>query len=114
MLDAIEDRTSNALEMYETSGAEGRLLVAAGGVAANSALRARLGELAGARGYRFAVPPQRYCTDNGAMIALAGLEKLNAGDFSQYSTSPRARWPLDEDAAAARPTHASGRKGPKA
>jgi N6-L-threonylcarbamoyladenine synthase len=115
ILDVIEERTGRAIDLYEGMGlGEGRLLVAAGGVAANSGLRARLETLAGRYGYRFGVPPHRFCTDNGAMIALAGAERLANEYFSQWSEAPRARWPLDEASALARPTHAPGRKGPKA
>ena len=87
---------------------------AAGGVAANTGLRERLERLAGQFGYGFVVPPHRFCTDNGAMIALAGAERLANEHISQWSEPPRARWPLDEAAALTRPTHAPGRKGPKA
>jgi N6-L-threonylcarbamoyladenine synthase len=114
VLDVIDDRAANAIDMYEHLGAEGRLFVAAGGVAANAPLRARLEHLATAGGYRFAAPPVRYCTDNAAMIALAGIERLKNGFIDQMGAPPRARWPLDEQAAVARPTHAPGRKGAKA
>ncbi|MGE3143064.1 MAG: tRNA (adenosine(37)-N6)-threonylcarbamoyltransferase complex transferase subunit TsaD [Hyphomonadaceae bacterium] len=115
VLDVIVDRAGHALAMYEKRlGDAPRRLVAAGGVAANAALRAALGELAERRGYAFACPPPRYCTDNAAMIALAGAARLAAGLTDPLAAPARPRWPLDEAAAIARPTHASGRKGPKA
>jgi N6-L-threonylcarbamoyladenine synthase len=114
VVDVILDRAENAVDMYEALAPDGRLLVAAGGVAANTALKAALAELATRRGYRFAAPPQRYCTDNAAMIALAGLERLIEGFSSQLDAPARARWPLDEAAARAHPSHAPGRKGAKA
>lgn len=115
MLDVIEDRTGNAIDLYEALGlGGGKLLVAAGGVAANTGLRARLARLAEQSGYGFGVPPHRFCTDNAAMIALAGAERLTNEHSSQWSEPPCARWPLDAAAALARPTHAPGRKGPKA
>jgi N6-L-threonylcarbamoyladenine synthase len=113
----IADRAGNAIDQYEAQGAdlgtEGPMFVAAGGVAANGPLRARLSALAARRGYRFAAPPLRLCTDNAAMIALAGLERLNKGFIDQYSVAPRARWPLDAEAASTRPAHVPGRKGAK-
>jgi len=89
-------------------------LVAAGGVAANAAVRAALKETARARGFSFAAPALAYCTDNAAMIALAGLERLAEGMTDGLDAEARPRWPLDAESAALRPTHAHGRKGAKA
>ncbi len=113
VIDVIVDRAENALRAYEQIE-EGRTLVAAGGVAANGPLRAALAAVAESNGYRLAVPPQRYCTDNAAMIALAGAERLALGFTDSLSALARPRWPLDEAAAASRPTHEAGRKGAKA
>ena len=85
----------------------------AGGVAANQTIRKGLETAAAARGFRFLVPPMRHCTDNAAMIALAGAERLALGQTSPLDFSARPRWPLDELSAAATPTHVPGRKGPK-
>jgi N6-L-threonylcarbamoyladenine synthase len=73
-------------------------LVAAGGVAANTALRASLAELAKAKDFAFTVPPAALCTDNAAMIAWAGLERLKRGLCDGLDAPARARWPLDPDA----------------
>lgn len=114
VLDVIVDRTRNAMRMFDPIwGAKGRL-VAAGGVAANRAIRERLEALAGDRGYDFVAPPLRWCTDNAAMIALAGAERLRLGFSDDLSFSARPRWPLDEEAARLRPSHLPGRKGAKA
>jgi N6-L-threonylcarbamoyladenine synthase len=114
VLDIVEDRTRNAMRMFDPIwGAKGRL-VAAGGVAANQAIRRRLEGLARARGYDFIAPPLKWCTDNAAMIALAGAERLRRGFSDDLSASARPRWPLDEEAAALRPSHKPGRKGAKA
>ena len=65
-------------------------------------------------GFSFAAPPLKYCTDNAAMIALAGAERLALGLTDRLDAPARPRWPLDEAAALANPTHAPGRKGAKA
>ena len=88
--------------------------VVAGGVAANGAVRARLRALASAHGFSFTAPPLRYCTDNAAMIALAGAERLAAGFRDGLDAVARPRWPLDAEAAISNPTHVPGRKGAKA
>jgi N6-L-threonylcarbamoyladenine synthase len=94
-------------------GAKGRL-VAAGGVAANAAIRGALEALAQERGYDFIAPPLKWCTDNAAMIALAGAERLRLGFSDDLSFPARPRWPLDDEAARLRPSHRPGRKGAKA
>ena len=86
-------------------------LVVAGGVAANQALRAALGEVAAERGWQLHVPPPKLCTDNGAMIAWAGAERLALGLVDGLDAPARARWPLD---AAAAPVIGAGRHGAKA
>jgi N6-L-threonylcarbamoyladenine synthase len=114
ILDVIADRTRNAMALFDpTWGAKGRL-VAAGGVAANTPIRAKLKELAAARGYDFIAPPLKWCTDNAAMIALAGAERLSRGFSDGLDAPARPRWPLDEAAARLRPSHTPGRKGAKA
>ena len=71
-------------------------LVVAGGVAANQTLRAALSQTAAAHGSRLVAPPLKLCTDNAAMIAWAGLERLHAGRTDPYDIKARARWPLAE------------------
>ncbi|WP_395647053.1 tRNA (adenosine(37)-N6)-threonylcarbamoyltransferase complex transferase subunit TsaD [Terricaulis sp.] len=114
VLDIVADRTLHAMRMFDTVwGAKGRL-VAAGGVAANAALRGRLEALAADRNYDFIAPPMRWCTDNAAMIALAGAERMRLGFTNGLDFPARPRWPLDEEAATLRPSHRPGRKGAKA
>lgn len=114
VLDIIADRTAHAMTMFDPVwGAKGRL-VAAGGVAANKPIRAKLEALAAVRSYEFAAPPLKWCTDNAAMIALAGAERLRRGFSDGLDAAARPRWPLDEAAARLRPSHRPGRKGAKA
>ena len=81
----------------------------AGGVAANATLRARLTGVAG--NIPFIAPPLSLCTDNAAMIAWAGIERLRLGHTDDLSLAARPRWPLDESAA---PLIGSGKRGAKA
>ena len=111
----LADRTDRAMAVYDQAhGGRDRRLVAAGGVAANGAVRRALEDLAARRGFTFAVPPLAYCTDNAAMIALAGAERLALGVTDPLDVVARPRWPLDEAAARLNPTHIAGRKGAKA
>ena len=113
--DQLVERTDRAMLIYarEREGRDLRFVVA-GGVAANRTVRTRLESAVLARGFSFAAPPLAYCTDNAAMIALAGAERLALGISDGLDAVARPRWPLDEAAAAARPIHAPGRKGAKA
>ena len=88
-IDCILDRTRRALEQTGPVTA----LVVAGGVAANRAIRAALERLAAEHKLGFVAPPLALCTDNAAMIAWAGIERLGQSDSLDFS--PRPRWPLD-------------------
>ncbi len=111
----LSERTARAMRTYAASHAgQARRFVVAGGVAANGAVRRALQDLCAAEGYAFAAPPLAYCTDNAAMIALAGAERLAAGMTDGLDAVARPRWPLDETAARLSPTHIPGRKGAKA
>ena len=94
--DVLADRTANAMELFADRYATPHRLVIAGGVAANAALAQRLGNLARPEGFALTVPPAHLCTDNAAMIAWAGVERLQAGMTDDLDFLARARWPLDE------------------
>jgi N6-L-threonylcarbamoyladenine synthase len=103
-IDCVLDRTGRALEAMASSAGPGvTALVVAGGVAANASVRTALEGLAAERGLRFVAPPQALCTDNAAMIAWAGLERLAAGMTGDpLDIAARPRWPLDPQAEAVR------------
>ncbi|MEX2450273.1 MAG: tRNA (adenosine(37)-N6)-threonylcarbamoyltransferase complex transferase subunit TsaD [Rhodospirillales bacterium] len=96
--DVLFDRTANAIREFRARHPNGTTLVVAGGVAANAHLRERLADLAERDGLRLIAPPQHLCTDNAAMIAWAGLERLQQGLTDSLDFAPRPRWPLDPDA----------------
>jgi len=111
----LVERTGRAMKTYAAAhGGKNRRLVVAGGVAANQAVRSGLEGLAREQGFSFNAPPPGLCTDNAAMIALAGAERLALGLTDGLDAPARPRWPLDEAAARLRPTHLAGRKGAKA
>ncbi|MCW1842779.1 tRNA (adenosine(37)-N6)-threonylcarbamoyltransferase complex transferase subunit TsaD [Prosthecomicrobium hirschii] len=107
---AIKARRALAVFTKQT-GVTAPVLVVAGGVAANQAIGASLRAAAAAVGARLVVPPAGLCTDNGAMIAWAGAERLAAGLVDGLDAPARARWPLDADAV---PKLGSGQHGAKA
>ncbi len=96
-IDCLVDRTGNALNMPGQPAHTA--LVAAGGVAANQAVRARLADIAKQHGLPFVVPPARLCGDNAAMIAWAAAEHFaddgGAGTPDALAAPALARWPLD-------------------
>ena len=94
--DVVCDRVRNAAARFHADHGPGGVLVVAGGVAANRFLRRRLGEAAARLGLELVVPPARLCTDNGAMVAWAGIERLALGLADGLDAPARARWPLDE------------------
>ena len=73
-------------------------LVVAGGVAANRTLRVCFESVATAHGFRLVVPPPHLCTDNAAMVAWTGAERLASGLTDDLTSAARARWPLDPHA----------------
>jgi N6-L-threonylcarbamoyladenine synthase len=98
VLESTADRLSVGLRLFHEQFGPPRALVAAGGVAANQAIRGALQNVAARAQTTLIIPPPALCTDNGAMIAWAGAERLAIGLRDTMDTPPRARWLLDANA----------------
>jgi N6-L-threonylcarbamoyladenine synthase len=98
VLESTADRLSVGLKLFQEQFGPPRALVAAGGVAANQAIRGALQAVAADAQTTLIIPPPALCTDNGAMIAWAGAERLAVGLTDTMDAAPRARWLLDADA----------------
>lgn len=114
--DTLQERVGRSLSRFRTLYPDMAqpALVVAGGVAANKAIRAALDGLCAGHGMHLVAPPLALCTDNAAMIAWAGLERMRAGLVAGddvMAFAPRSRWPLDESAS---PMLGSGKRGAKA
>ena len=92
--EVLADRASHAMAMMRERAAEARILVVAGGVAANGAVRAALAEAAEAVGFELVAPPVPLCTDNAVMVAWTGIERLRLGLVDGLDFAPRPRWLL--------------------
>jgi N6-L-threonylcarbamoyladenine synthase len=100
VLESTADRLSVGLRLFKERFGLPQALVAAGGVAANQAIRATLQSVAEQAETTLIIPPPELCTDNGAMIAWAGAERLALGLTDTMDAPPRARWLLDATATA--------------
>ena len=100
VLESTADRLSVGLKLFHEQFGPPRALVAAGGVAANQAIRGALQDVAAKAETTLIIPPPALCTDNGAMIAWAGAERMALGMTDTMDAPPRARWLLDANAAA--------------
>ena len=96
--DCLLHKLKKAISIFKSECPNGKHIVVAGGVAANIYLRTKLEELATSNNLIFAAPPIKFCTDNGVMIAWAGVERAQKGLFDTLDFKPRPRWPLDETA----------------
>ncbi|HHB81198.1 MAG TPA: tRNA (adenosine(37)-N6)-threonylcarbamoyltransferase complex transferase subunit TsaD [Aliiroseovarius sp.] len=109
--DVLAEKSRRALADYMALNPPQPLFAVAGGVAANQSLRAALEAVSAEAGASFLAPPLALCTDNAAMVAWAGAERLRAGARDDLTLSARPRWPLDQSAPA---MLGSGKKGAKA
>ncbi len=96
--DCLCRKLKRAITYFKEKYPKGKNLVVSGGVASNTYLRTKLQKLADDNDLVFAAPPIRFCTDNGVMIAWAGLERFRKGYTSELDFKPRPRWPLDSEA----------------
>ncbi|MDQ2090348.1 tRNA (adenosine(37)-N6)-threonylcarbamoyltransferase complex transferase subunit TsaD [Marimonas arenosa] len=111
VVDVLAEKTRRALEVYLTDKPPEPVLAVAGGVAANTAIRASLETVSADVGARFIAPPLALCTDNAAMIAYTGLERFATGKTDDLTLAARPRWPLDTASPA---LVGGGKKGAKA
>jgi N6-L-threonylcarbamoyladenine synthase len=95
VVDVIEDRMRVGLRLFRQRIGAANGVVVAGGVAANGAIREAMTRFCAQAGVPLVAPPQKLCTDNGAMIAWAGIERLRRGLVDDLATPARPRWPLD-------------------
>jgi len=92
----LYDRVQQAFILVSQEHPEYKRFVVAGGVAANQSIRSSLNNLCDKFGFTFYAPPLELCTDNGVMIAWAGLERFRCGLIDTLDVKPRPRWPMDQ------------------
>jgi len=111
VVDVLAEKTRRALRLYLADNPKVPVMAVAGGVAANTEIRAELETVCNEMGVQFTAPPLRLCTDNAAMIAYVGIERFQAREFDGLDLTARPRWPLDQSSPA---MLGGGKKGAKA
>jgi N6-L-threonylcarbamoyladenine synthase len=95
VVDVLTDRARVASQQFRTLFGSCSRMVVAGGVAANQVIRQALNEFSRNHGMTLDMPAPSLCTDNGAMVAWAGVERLACGATDPLDSAPRARWSLE-------------------
>ena len=108
--DTLAEKTRRAMVAFQNIS-KTKSFAVAGGVAANILIGKKLRAIAQREGFSFFSPPLKYCTDNAAMIAWAGIEQYDKGARDDMTLAARPRWPIDQTA---KPMLGSGKKGAKA
>ncbi len=102
VIDILENKLQMAVEYFKKNYSNDVDVVLAGGVASNKAIFSSINSMSKKKNFNVHVSPKELCTDNAAMIAWAGIERMNSGNFHQESVTIRTRWPLDENASKVR------------
>ena len=92
----INYKILKSINIFHSKFPNAKNIVISGGVAANQYIKNRLSDNIANLGYRLISPPINLCTDNAVMIAYAGVERFNNGDYSSLDFEPKSRWNLDE------------------
>ncbi len=102
VIDILENKLQIAVDYFKKNYSDDIDVVLAGGVASNKAIFSSINSMSKKKNFNVHVSPKELCTDNAAMIAWAGIERMNSGNFHQESVTIRTRWPLDENASKVR------------
>ena len=102
VIDILENKLQIAVDYFKKNYSDDIDVVLAGGVASNKAIFSSINSMSKKKNFNVHVSPKELCTDNAAMIAWAGIERMNSGNFYQESVTIRTRWPLDENASKVR------------
>ena len=96
IIDILCDRLKNVFEKFDNENIKMQNLVIAGGVSANQYIKNNLSEFCKKYNYTVITPPLKLCTDNGVMVAWAGMERFKLGLTNKLDVCPKARWELED------------------